>query len=155
MFYPNGYWGKSNNMKNPKTVLPVLQLRLALTAADFERSLKFYRDGLGLEVAADWSVDGRQAVMLEMGRASFEIFNEAQAALVDEVETGERLSGQIRLALQVPDLDAAVKRLLAHGAVLVHPPVVTPWGDKNARVKDPDGLQVTLFEVKEDRINTL
>jgi catechol 2,3-dioxygenase-like lactoylglutathione lyase family enzyme len=136
-------------MKNPKTVLPVLQLRVALTAANFERSLKFYRDGLGIELAADWSADGRQAVMFEMGNASFEIFNEAQAALVDEVETGARLSGQIRLALQVPDLDAAIERLLAHGAVLVHPPVVTPWGDKNARLQDPDGMQVTLFEVKD------
>ncbi|MHC1781451.1 MAG: VOC family protein [Anaerolineaceae bacterium] len=135
-------------IKDHPTDKPVLQLRVALTARDFERSLKFYRDGLALEIAADWSGDGRQAVMLEMGSATLEIFNEEQAALVDSVETGERLSGQIRLALQVPDLNAAVERLLTHGAVLVHPPVVTPWGDKNARLQDPDGLQVTLFEVK-------
>jgi len=52
----------------------------------------------------------------------------------------------VRLALRVPDVEAAVERLLAHGATLVHPPVVTPWGDVNARVQDPDGMQVTLFE---------
>lgn len=98
----------------------MLQLRVVLTAADFERSLKFYSDGLGLEIAADWSGNGRQAVMLEMGSASFEIFNEAQAAQVDAVEAGERLSGQIRLALQVPNLDAAVERLLSLGAAIRH-----------------------------------
>jgi uncharacterized glyoxalase superfamily protein PhnB len=38
-------------------------------------------------------------------------------------------------------------RLLAHGATLVHPPIVTPWRHRNARVQDPDGLQVTLFQV--------
>jgi hypothetical protein len=32
---------------------------------------------------------------------------------------------------------------------LVHPSVMTPWGDLNARVQDPDGLQVTLFQVRE------
>jgi uncharacterized glyoxalase superfamily protein PhnB len=52
----------------------------------------------------------------------------------------------VRLALQVPDLDAALARLLAHGATVVYPPVRTPWGDYNARVQDPDGLQVTLFQ---------
>jgi len=29
------------------------------------------------------------------------------------------------------------------------PPIVTPWGDLNARVQDPDGLQITLFQVRE------
>jgi hypothetical protein len=29
--------------------------------------------------------------------------------------------------------------------------VVTPWGHHNARVEDPDGLQVTLFQVVEDQ----
>ena len=40
-----------------------------------------------------------------------------------------------------------MQRLLAHGATLVHPPVVTPWGDYNVRLQDPDGLQITLFQI--------
>jgi hypothetical protein len=27
----------------------------------------------------------------------------------------------------------------------VAPPVTTPWGDRNARVQAPDGMQLTLF----------
>ena len=65
---------------------------------------------------------------------------------IDQIEAGRRVSGQIRFALQVPDLQAAMERLLAHGAVLVHPPVITPWGDHNVRLQDPDGMQITLFE---------
>ncbi|HMZ07931.1 MAG TPA: VOC family protein, partial [Anaerolineales bacterium] len=57
-----------------------------------------------------------------------------------------RISGQVRIALQVPDLQAAMERLLANGATLVHPPVTTPWGDYNVRLQDPDGMQVTLFQ---------
>ena len=28
------------------------------------------------------------------------------------------------------------------------PPVTTPWGDRNARVRTPDGMQLTLFTVE-------
>lgn len=54
--------------------------------------------------------------MVELSRASLEIFDDAQAAHVDGIESGARLSGEIRLAFRVPDLEAAVRRLLASGA---------------------------------------
>lgn len=126
----------------------VIQLRVALTVRDFERSLRFYSQGLGIEPAAFWNNDGGRAVMVELGQATLEIFDEVQAQVIDHLEAGERVSGQVRFALQVPNLDEAIKRLVNHGARLVHEPVVTPWGDRNARVIDPDGMQVTLFEVE-------
>ena len=44
-----------------------------------------------------------------------------------------------------------MERLLAHGATLVHPPVITPWGDYNVRLQDPDGMQITLFQAPAER----
>lgn len=126
---------------------PILELRVALTVAEFKRSVKFYCDGLGIEPAAIWNNDGGQALMLNMGNATLEIFDEKQAQVIDQLEAEKRVSGQIRFALQVPDLQAALKRLLDHGAILVHPPVITPWGDYNVRLQDPDGMQITLFQV--------
>lgn len=123
-----------------------MELRVALTTADYDRLVRFYCDGLGLEPAALWTNNGDRALLLELGRGTLEIFDEAHADTVDQIEVGRRVSGPVRFALQVPDLDAAIDRLLSKGAVLVHPPVVTPWGDRNARVQDPDGLQVTLFQ---------
>jgi catechol 2,3-dioxygenase-like lactoylglutathione lyase family enzyme len=125
---------------------PIHELRVALTTGDYERLVKFYTDGLGLEPAQLWNNGQGQALILDMGRATLEIFDETQAQTVDQIEAGQRISGLIRLALQVPDLDAAMQRLLAHGAVLVHPPVITPWGDRNVRLQDPDGMQITLFQ---------
>jgi uncharacterized glyoxalase superfamily protein PhnB len=78
------------------------------------------------------------------------VFDEKQADTIDQLEVGRRISGQIRFALQVPDLDAAMERLIAHGATLVHHPVVTPWGDRNARFQDPDGMQITLYQAAEE-----
>jgi uncharacterized glyoxalase superfamily protein PhnB len=125
---------------------PVLELRVAVTAKEYEQLAKFYCEGLGLEPAALWNNDGGRALMLNMGNATLELFDERQAEVIDKMEAGKRISGRIRFALQVPDLNAAMERLLAHGATLIHPPVMTPWGDYNVRLQDPDGMQITLFQ---------
>lgn len=123
----------------------VTELRVALTVDDFDRALAFYRDALGLEQLADWSTDDGRVVLLEAGRATLEIFDQAQAATVDEIEAGRRVSGKVRLALEVPDSEQKARQLIAAGADEVAPPVTTPWGDRNARVQAPDGMQLTLF----------
>jgi len=128
----------------------ILELRVAITTKDYERLVKFYCLGLGIEPAAVWNNDGGKALMLNMGNATLEIFDERQAEVVDDLEVGGRVSGQIRFALQVPDLNAAMERMLANGAILVHEPVLTPWGDYNVRLQDPDGMQITLFQAKEN-----
>lgn len=125
---------------------PIMELRVALTVSDFERSVKFYCDGLGISPAAIWNNGDGRALMLDLQHGTLELFDEAQAETIDALEAGKRVSGQVRFALQVPDVQAAMDRLLAHGAKLVHGPVVTPWGDTNARLEDPDGMQITLFQ---------
>jgi catechol 2,3-dioxygenase-like lactoylglutathione lyase family enzyme len=133
-------------MSNPDPHYPILELRVALTVRDYKRSVKFYCDGLGIEPAQFWDNEQGQALILDMGKATLEVFDQAQAETIDRIEAGNRVSGQVRFALQVPDLQAAMERLLEHGATLVHPPVLTPWGDYNARLQDPDGMQITLFQ---------
>ncbi len=133
-------------MSNQVPTRPILELRVALTTADFERLVRFYCDGLGVEPAVRWSNDGGRALMLDMGHAALELFDETQAQAIDRIEAGKRLSGQVRFALEVQDLQASMQRLLDHGATLVHPAVTTPWGDRNVRLQDPDGMQITLFQ---------
>lgn len=129
----------------------VFELRVALTTVDYERLTKFYCEGLGLEPSAVWNNDQGKAIVLDMGKATLELFDEAQAEIIDQIEAEQRVSGQIRFALQVPDLNVALERLLAHGATLVHPPILTPWGDYNVRLQDPDGMQITLFQVPDNK----
>jgi catechol 2,3-dioxygenase-like lactoylglutathione lyase family enzyme len=133
-------------MTKPNPNNPVQELRIAVTTNDYERLVRFYCDGLGIEPAAIWNNGQGQALVLNMGNATLEIFDEEQAETIDQLEAERRISGQIRLALKVPDLKAAMERLLAHGATLIHQPVMTPWGDHNVRLQDPDGMQITLFQ---------
>ena len=123
----------------------VTELRVALTVEDFDRAVAFYRDALGLEQIADWSSATGRVVVLEAGRATLELFDSAQAESVDAIEAGRRVSGTVRFALQVEDSGDMAERLVAAGAARVAPPVTTPWGDRNARVRAPDGMQLNLF----------
>lgn len=123
----------------------VTELRIALTVQDFDQALAFYRDALGLEQIADWSSGSGRVVALDAGRATLELFDEAQAEAVDAIEAGRRVSGTVRLAVRVADSEDMARQLAAAGAAQVAPPVVTPWGDRNARVQAPDGMQLTLF----------
>lgn len=125
------------------------ELRVALTVSDFEQAVAFYRDAVGLTQIADWSSEGGRVVVLEAGRATLELFDEAQAETVDRIEVGHRVSGTVRLALEVPDSEAAARRLVTAGAEAEAAPVTTPWGDRNARVRAPDGMQLTLFTVQD------
>ena len=125
----------------------VTELRVAMTVADFEAAVSFYRDALGLRQLADWSSEDGRVVLLEAGRATLEILDESQAAFVDRIEVGRRVAGPVRIALEVEDVDSVSTRLVDAGAERVAPSVVTPWGDRNARVRSPDGMQLTLFEL--------
>jgi len=136
-------------MSEPNSNKAVVELRVAFTASDYDRLVKFYCDGLGIDPAQIWNNGQGRALILDMGNATLEIFDEQQAQTIDQIEAGQRLSGQIRFAIQVPDLNAALERLLAHGAILVRPPITTPWGDYNVRLQDPEGMQITLFQKAE------
>jgi lactoylglutathione lyase len=127
----------------------VAELRVALTVEDFDAAVALYRDALGLEQLADWTSDDGRVVVLSAGRATLELFDDAQAAYVDSLEAGRRVSGPVRLAFEVRDSAATARALVAAGAEEVAAPVATPWGDRNARVRTPDGMQLTLFTPSE------
>src|SRR5438034_5818794 len=106
---PAAGWVRNRGMSN------VTELRVALTVEDFDQAVAFYRDALGLEQIADWSSATGRVVVLEAGRATLELFDRAQAESVDAIEAGRRVSGTVRLALQVEDSVEVAGRLVAAG----------------------------------------
>jgi lactoylglutathione lyase len=96
----------------------VSELRLVVTAPDYEEALRFYRDVLP---------------------------DPSHAEYVDDVEVGRRVAGHIRIAFQVSDAASATGKLAAAGAEVVAEPTPTPWHSLNSRLEGPAGLQLTLF----------
>ncbi|HSL75676.1 MAG TPA: deaminase [Candidatus Limnocylindrales bacterium] len=128
------------------TPRPIHETRVAVTAADHDAAVAFYRDVLGLPQLADWTSPDGKVVVLDGGRATLELIDEAQAEYIDRVEVGRRVAGQVRLALEVDDSAAVAERARMNGAVLLGKgPVETPWGDRNVRLSAPADLQLTLF----------
>lgn len=123
----------------------VSELRLVVTAADYEQALRFYRDVLGLPERAAYSSPGGRVTILEAGRATLELADPAHAGYIDEVEVGRRVAGHIRVAFGVSDAASATGTLAAAGAQIVAEPTPTPWHSLNSRLEGPAGLQLTLF----------
>jgi tRNA(Arg) A34 adenosine deaminase TadA/catechol 2,3-dioxygenase-like lactoylglutathione lyase family enzyme len=125
---------------------PIHELRVAVTVSDHAAAVAFYREALGLPQLADWSSPDGKVTVLDGGRATLELIDDAQAGYIDAVEVGRRVAGAVRLALQVDDSAAVAERLASSGATyLGDGPVVTPWKDRNVRLDAPGGLQLTLF----------
>ena len=125
----------------------VRQLRLVVEADDFEEAVRFYRDALGLEVELDLvSEDGAHVVILDAGRATLELSNPAQVAMIDDVEVGRRVAPRLRVAFEVDDAETVTNELVQAGGELIAAPRLTPWQSKNARLAAPADLQITVFE---------
>jgi len=125
----------------------VLQMRLVVEAPDYDEAVAFYRDVLG--AAEELVVEGgsgERVTILDVGRATLEISNPEQVAMIDEVEVGRRVAPRLRVAFEVADAETVTRDLVDAGDDLVAEPVITPWQSLNARLEAPAGLQLTVFQ---------
>jgi lactoylglutathione lyase len=128
------------------SVTTVSELRLVVTATDFDAALHLYRDVLGMPQHDGVTSPGGRVAILDAGRATLEIADPAHAASIDALEVGrEGVAGHLRVALRVDDVDGATAEVTAAGAELIAPPTPTPWGSRNARFEAAANLQLTLF----------
>ncbi|WP_369272284.1 VOC family protein [Streptomyces sp. R11] len=129
---------------------PVRELRLVVTAEDYDEALRFYRDVLGLPERGAFTSPGGRVTILDAGRATLELTDPNHAEFIDEVEVGRRVAGHVRVAFQVADSTATTARLAAAGAEVLAEPTRTPWNSLNSRLEAPGALQLTLFTELED-----
>lgn len=120
---------------------------LAVKAHDFDASLKFYIEGIGLTQAISWGEGESRAAMLSAGNGNFiELFAGGQKEQPAE-------SVLLHFALRTNDCAAAFKRAVAAGAqVHMAPQDVTiasqpaPVSVCIAFVKGPDGELIEFFQ---------
>jgi len=135
-------------MRDQNRELPapgVRELRLVVTAADYDAALRFYRDVLGLPERTAFASPHGRVTILEAGRATLEIADPLHAAFIDDVEVGRRVAGHVRVAFQVDDAEGSTEALADAGAKVIGRPTRTPWNSLNSRLEAPASLQITLF----------
>jgi uncharacterized glyoxalase superfamily protein PhnB len=113
-----------------------------LITADVGAALGFYRDLLGATVTYEFpGPDGEPGyVGLELGASHLGIGRDPEAA----GDASERFS----LWVYADDCDAAIERLRAAGVTVVAEPADQPWGERVARVLDPDGNLVVVGQAQ-------
>ena len=120
--------------------MEVLSSRALLTPSDFERSVAFYEGALGLHRAREFGAGGRvTGVVFFLGGGFLEVSGEAPASA----------PGPVGLWLQVRDVDAEHRALLAAGVEVLDPPADRPWGLREMWVADPDGVRIAVVQVPE------
>ena len=132
--------------------------------ADLERSLAFYRDVLGFEVAFAWNprapyieelvgypgVDLHSAILRLPNSDVFLELLEYRGVEREPVDTRTANPGTAHIAFFVDDLDSLYERLTAQGVSSVSRPV-TPTigpnqGGRAVYLIDPDGIRVELIQ---------
>jgi uncharacterized glyoxalase superfamily protein PhnB len=108
-----------------------------LSTPDLDRALGFYRDLLDGRVTYRFPPEGDAAyVALEIGSA--------ELGIAHDPEAHDGPPGRISLWAYAEDCDAAVERLRAAGVTITDEPADQPWGERVARVHDPDGNEVII-----------
>jgi catechol 2,3-dioxygenase-like lactoylglutathione lyase family enzyme len=117
--------------------MEVLSSRVLLRSADFDRSLRFYAETLGLHVYREWGSGTTRGVVFFLGGGFLELSGSS------DTPSSEKVS----LWLQVRDVDAVGRELEDRGVEIVELPADKPWGLREMRVQDPDGVRLVIVEV--------
>ncbi len=125
---------------------------IAVQARDWEESLRFYRDLLGMEVVLEFGSEARKIILLDVGDGShIELFQPK----ADTPAAGSPAPNDpvIHFALTTTDLHAAVERVRQAGCeITVEPKDVILAGKVSVSIAfflGPNGEVIEFFQVND------
>ena len=119
--------------------MEVLSSRVLLRPASFDRSFRFYAQTLGLHIYREWGSGPTRGVVFFLGSGFLELSGSSEAPSSEKVS----------LWLQVRDVAAVGRELEDAGVEIIESPLDKPWGLREMRVQDPDGVRLVIVEVPE------
>lgn len=122
----------------------------ALRVADYEKSKKFYCDGLGMKLYSEWEEPGKTIAMLDIGDGSIlEIFSGGN----DRAAADPKF---VHFAMKVDDTNAAYEAAIKAGAKTIMAPKIVPLDSRPKKmtlncafVAGPSGEELELFRIIE------
>ena len=115
------------------------EFRVIFVANDYDATVGFFTDVMGLEVERSFGEIFRGTILL------------AAAGRIEVIEDGGGWDAPgvtgVSVSWEIADADAEHARLVAAGATIVRPPELQPWGHMSLEVAGPDGLRIILFQV--------
>ena len=116
-------------------------LKTRIHCRDFDSSLAFYGEVLGLRLVRQWHSGSDRGAIFALGEQP----GDAYLELGEDSQLPQRPeSGSLSLQLQVADCAETALRLKERWPC--RGPVDRPWQSRYLYLQDPDGLQVILFD---------
>lgn len=119
--------------------MEILSSRVLLRPADYPRSLRFYRDELGLAIAREYP----GGTVFYAGQSLIEIAGHGEPATVSGAFSGA-------LWLQVRDVYAVEQELRERGVTITREARREMWGLHEMHVSDPDGVTLIFVQIPGD-----
>lgn len=119
--------------------MEILASRVLLRPADYERSLSFYRDALGLAIAREYG----GGTVFYAGQSLIELAGHGAPPAGSPPFPGA-------LWLQVRDLYATQTELGHRGVAIAREARREPWGLHEMHVVDPEGVDLIFVQVPDD-----
>ncbi|MEO6775369.1 MAG: VOC family protein [Kofleriaceae bacterium] len=115
---------------------------LTLTVESVERSIAFYRDQLGLEIA--WNAAPAFA-MIRHGAGTIGLLSIVEARKEGIADATPKQRAAIHVEFSTDDLDGLYAELQAKGVAFHAPPHDEPW-ERSMTAFDPDGYAVEFAQ---------
>jgi len=117
-----------------------------VNCTDLPATRAFYQDVLGGVLAYQFPPAGEPVYLtLTIGAGTVALGLDTGPAMYGE--TPRPATGHaVDLCVYVPRLDAVVTAAPRHGGAVVVPPVDTPWGERVAYVRDPEGTMLLVIQ---------
>jgi catechol 2,3-dioxygenase-like lactoylglutathione lyase family enzyme len=119
--------------------MEILASRVLFRPADYQRSLVFYRDLIGLAIAREY----HGGTVFHAGQSLIELAGHGRRDDASSAFAGG-------LWLQVRDLYATQAELQGRGVPIAREARAEPWGLHEMHVTDPDGTTLIFVQVPED-----
>lgn len=119
--------------------MEILASRMLFRPADYQRSLSFYRDQIGLAVAREYGA----GTVFYAGQSLIELAGHGPRERPDGPFPGA-------LWLQVRDVRATQAELESRGVAIAREAQREPWGLHEMHVTDPDGITLIFVEIPGD-----
>ena len=121
-----------------------LEFRFAFYARDFDKSVDFYQNVLGMKHVGGWDrEDGKGALLSAGGTAVIEIYGAAEGKTY-EGASPTALNLALRLE-HVSEVDSFYQQMAGTGVDRIEPPKNHPWGHRSFVVHDPDGIPIHIY----------
>jgi lactoylglutathione lyase len=114
-----------------------------LPTRDLEESIDFYTQKLGFKLLRKYRMGEHPSAYVELNGILLELTHSDNTPSVDG-------RSELRIGLEVPDMDAALTELKGKGVEVVREPwaALTFWG-RQAQIREPSGYLISIREWRE------